>query len=108
MLAGGFVLVASLAYLVALFAVASWGDRRADAGRSVIGNPWVYTLSLAVYCTAWTFYGSVELAAGSGLAFLPVYLGPTIACLLFAFLLRKILRITKAYGITSIADFIAA
>jgi Na+/proline symporter/nitrogen-specific signal transduction histidine kinase len=106
--AGGLVLVLSLGYLLALFAVASWGDRRADAGRSVIGNSWIYTLSLAVYCTAWTFYGSVELAAGSGLAFLPVYLGPTIVCLLLTFLVHKILKIAKAYGITSIADFIAA
>jgi Na+/proline symporter/nitrogen-specific signal transduction histidine kinase len=102
------VLLLSLAYLLLLFAIASWGDRRADRGRSVIGNPWIYTLSLAVYCTAWTFYGSVGLAAGKGLAFLPVYLGPTIGCLLFGFLLHKMLRIAKAYGITSIADFIAA
>lgn len=102
------LLLLSLAYLLGLFAIASWGDRRADQGRSVIGSPWVYTLSLAVYCTAWTFYGSVGLAAAKGLAFLPVYLGPTIACLLFGFLLHKMLRIAKAYGITSIADFIAA
>ena len=78
MLRAAAVLVLSLAYLL-LFAIASWGDRRADAGRRVIGSPWIYTLSLAVYCTAWTFYGSVELAAGSGLAFLPIYLGPTVA-----------------------------
>ena len=102
------VLVLSLAYLGLLFAIASWGDRRADRGRSVIGSAWVYTLSLAVYCTAWTFYGSVGLAAQSGLAFLPVFLGPTVGALAFAFLLRRMLRITKAYGITSIADFIAA
>ena len=102
------VLALSLSYLAVLFAVASWGDRNADRGRSVIGSPWIYTLSLAVYCTAWTFYGSVGLAAQSGLAFLPVFLGPTLGALGFVFLLPKIIRIAKAYGITSIADFIAA
>ena len=83
------------------------GRPRADQGRSLIGSPYVYTLSLAVYCTAWTFYGSVGLAARQGLAFLPVYLGPTLAacCCLPA---AQDLRITKAHGITSIADFIAA
>ncbi|MCB2011675.1 MAG: histidine kinase [Geminicoccaceae bacterium] len=102
------VAVASFIYLGTLFAVASFGDRRADAGRSVIGNPVVYTLSLAVYCSAWTYYGSVGVAATTGLAFLPIYLGPTLAALLFPFLLLKVLRITKTYGITSIADFLAA
>ena len=81
---------------------------RADQGRSVIRSPYVYTLSLGVYCTAWTFYGSVGLASRQGLDFLPVYLGPTLAALLFGFLVQKMLRITKAQGITSIADFIAA
>ncbi|MDF1587360.1 sensor histidine kinase [Marinimicrococcus flavescens] len=104
----GTALTLSILYLAALFAVASFGDRRAGQGRSVIANPYVYTLSLAVYCTAWTFFGSVGLAATGGLAFMPVYLGPTLAALLFAFVLRKILLITKAYGITSIADFISA
>ena len=74
----------------------------------MIRSPWVYTLSLGVYCTAWTFYGSVGLASRQGLDFLPVYLGPTFAALLFGFLLLKMLRITKAQGITSIADFVAA
>lgn len=108
MLSLGTVLIVSLAYLGLLFAIASFGDRRADQGRSLIRSPYVYTLSLAVYCTAWTFYGSVGLAASQGLDFLPVYLGPTLAALLFGFLVRKMLRITKAYGITSIADFAAA
>ena len=108
MLSGGLVLLVSVGYLAALFGIASWGDKRAASGRSAIGSPWVYTLSLGVYCTAWTFYGSVGLAAGHGLAFLPIYLGPTIACLLGSFVLRKMLRITKAQGITSIADFVAA
>ena len=108
MLQAWLVVLASAGYLCVLFALASWGDRRADLGRSVIRSPMIYTLSLAVYCSAWTYYGSVGLAAQKGLSFLPIYLGPTLAALLFPFVLLKVLRITKAYGLTSIADFIAA
>lgn len=108
MLTTGTVLFLSLVYLGLLFALATYGDRRADQGRSLIRSPYVYTLSLGVYCTAWTFYGSVGLASREGLDFLPVYLGPTLAALLFGFLVLKMLRITKVYGITSIADFVAA
>ncbi len=71
-------------------------DRRARAGRSLIGNPWVYTLSLGVYCTAWTYYGSVGRAATSGLWFLPIYLGPTLAMLLAWIVLRKMVRIARS------------
>jgi Na+/proline symporter/nitrogen-specific signal transduction histidine kinase len=98
----------SLLYLALLFAIASWGDRRAEVGRSVIANPYVYTLSLAVYCTAWTYFGSVGVAAAQGAGFLPVYLGPTLLAFLFLGVVRKILVVTKAYGITSIADFASA
>jgi len=106
-LASAAVLV-SLLYLGLLFALASWGDRRAELGRSVIANPYVYTLSLAVYCTAWTYFGSVGVAAAQGVGFLPVYLGPTLLALLFVGFVRKVLVIAKAYGITSIADFASA
>ncbi|PWC39104.1 sensor histidine kinase [Azospirillum sp. TSO35-2] len=102
------VLLTALAYLSALFAIAHWADRRAAAGRSVIASPTVYALSLAVYCTTWTFYGSVGRAATLGIGFLPVYLGPTLLMLLAPLLLRKILRIAKAHRITSIADFLAS
>lgn len=102
------VLTASFAYLLLLFAVAYWADRRAREGRSVIGNAWVYTLSMGVYCTAWTYFGSVGRAASSGLWFLPIYLGPTLALLLAGAVLRKMIRIARRYRITSIADFIAS
>ncbi len=108
MLNTSIVLLVSLLYLGVLFAIASFGDSRADRGHSVIRSPWIYTLSLGVYCTAWTFYGSVGLASRQGLEFLPVYLGPTLAALLLGFLPLKMLRIAKAQGITSIADFIAS
>ncbi len=102
------IVAAGAAYLGLLFVIASWGDRRAHEGRQLIDHPLIYTLSMAVYCTSWTFYGSVGLASQSGIAFLPTYLGPTLAALLFPFVLHKILKIAKTYGITSIADFLAA
>ena len=105
---GWVILAVSALYLGGLFAIAWWGDQRAAAGRSLIANPWVYSLSAAVYCTAWTFYGSVGRATTSGIGFLPIYLGPTLAAALWFFLLRKIVRISKTERITSIADFIAA
>ncbi|HEX6142161.1 MAG TPA: sensor histidine kinase [Geminicoccaceae bacterium] len=108
MLGGWTILLVSSAYLGLLFGVAWLGDRRAEQGRSIINSGTVYTLSIAVYCTAWTFYGSVGRAAAGGIGFLPIYLGPTLMACLWWFLLRKMLRITKAYGITSIADFIAS
>ena len=67
MLNTGTILIVSFLYMGLLFAIAYWGDKRADEGRSIIANPYIYTLSLAVYCTAWTFYGSVGMAARSGL-----------------------------------------
>jgi signal transduction histidine kinase/Na+/proline symporter len=108
MLSPALVLGASSAYLLLLFAVAAWADRRAAAGRSVIGNAWVYALSMAVYCTAWTYFGSVGRAASGGVWFLPVYLGPMLAMLLAWVVLRKMIRIAHRHRITSIADFIAS
>ncbi|MEO0003739.1 MAG: hypothetical protein RLZZ22_1431, partial [Pseudomonadota bacterium] len=102
------VVAISLAYLLTLFAVAAHGDRRAAAGRSVIASPWVYALSLAVYCSAWTYFGSVGRAASSGVWFLPIYLGPMLAMVLAWLVLRKMLRIAQRYRITSIADFISS
>ena len=104
----GTILFVSFFYIGLLFAIAYWGDKRADAGRSVIANSYIYTLSLAVYCTAWTFYGSVGMAAHSGLGFLTIYIGPTLMSILGWLVLRKIIRISKVHRITSIADFIAS
>lgn len=108
MLTGALIAVISFAYVGLLFAIAYYGDKRADAGRSIIANPYIYTLSLAVYCTSWTFYGSVGRAATSGIGFLPIYLGPTLMAALWWYVLLKMVRISKAHRITSIADFIAS
>ena len=102
------ILLAAFGYRSLLFAVAYWGDKRADAGRSVVASPYVYALSIAVYCTAWTFYGSVGRAASGGVDFLPIYLGPTLVALLWWHVTRKILRISRSNRITSIADFVAS
>jgi Na+/proline symporter/nitrogen-specific signal transduction histidine kinase len=102
------VLAASLAWLGALLAVAAWAEKRAAAGRSVVASSTVYALSLAVYCTAWTYFGSVGRAAAGGPAFLAIYLGPTLAMGLGWLVLRKIVRIAREQRLTSIADFIAS
>ncbi len=102
------IVAISFLYLALLFAVAYVGDKRADAGRSIIANPTIYALSLAVYCTTWTYYGSVGRAASSGLGFVPIFLGPTLVVALWWFVMLKMVRIGKAHRITSIADFIAS
>ncbi|MFZ5510160.1 MAG: ATP-binding protein [Pseudomonadota bacterium] len=108
MLQGWVIAAVSFAYLGILFAIAYYGDKRADAGRSIIANPYIYALSLAVYCTTWTFYGSVGRAASTGIGFLPIYLGPTLMAALWWYVMRKIIRISKTQRITSIADFVAS
>ena len=108
MLSAPLVVGASFAYLLLLFGVAHFGDRRAAQGRSVIGNAWVYALSMGVYCTAWTYFGSIGRAATAGVWFLPIYFGPTLAMVLAWMVVRKMIRISRSYRITSIADFIAS
>ena len=102
------VVLASFGYIGLLFAIAWYADRRAKAGRSIIANPYIYSLSLAVYATAWTFFGSVGRAAHDGVGFLPIYIGPTLMILLGWFVLRKMIRITKQARITTLADFAAS
>ncbi|WP_411896173.1 ATP-binding protein [Winogradskyella sp. A2] len=92
-------------YLVALFVIAFVSEKNSKS--KWVNNSIVYTLSLAVYCTAWTYYGSIGIAANSGIDFLPIYLGPVIAAPLWIVLLRKIIRISKQHKISSIADFIS-
>ncbi|HRK72943.1 MAG TPA: sensor histidine kinase, partial [Rhodothermales bacterium] len=108
MLPAWVTLLIAMLYLALLFAIAWWGDRRAEQGRSIVGNAYGYALSLAVYCTAWTFYGSVGRAASEGIGFLPIFVGPTLMMPLSWLILRKMIRISKRYRITSIADFVAS
>lgn len=108
MISAQIVALTSLAYFALLFAVAYYADKRRAEGRSLISNSHIYSLSVAIYCTSWTFYGSVGRAANSGLDFLPIYLGPTLIAFTWWFLLRKMVRISKEQNITSIADFLSS
>jgi phosphoserine phosphatase RsbU/P len=104
----GIVASLSLFYFGMLFAVAYYADQRSKAGRSLIDNANVYSFSLAVFCTSWTFYGSVGRAATSGIDFLAIYLGPTLMAFTWWFLLRRMVRISKEQNIASIADFVSS
>jgi Na+/proline symporter/CheY-like chemotaxis protein/two-component sensor histidine kinase len=108
MLQGWVVVVSAIAYIGFLFAVASYGDRAARRPISGRGRPTIYALSFAVYCTSWTFFGSVGLAATSGLEFLTIYIGPIVMIGLGYPLIQRIIQLTKAERITSVADFVAA
>ncbi len=92
-------------YLTMLFVLAYFAEKNKRSKWT--NNPYVYTLSLAVYCTAWTYYGSVGIASSSGISFLAIYLGPVIALPLWIVLMRKVIRISKQHKISSIADFIS-
>jgi Na+/proline symporter/nitrogen-specific signal transduction histidine kinase len=109
MLSFNLLLIVSLGYVSLLFALAFYVDRRARQGRL----PWmrssvVYTLSISVYCTSWTFYGAVGSAARNGLEFITIYLGPTLVFIGWWWLLRKLVRIGRTHRITSIADLISS
>ncbi|MGR3618333.1 MAG: sodium:solute symporter, partial [Roseovarius sp.] len=96
-------------YVLGLFAVAFWAEKRAAEGRAGwLNSPLTYTLSLSIYTTAWTFYGAVGSAARSGLEFMTIYLGPVIVFVGWFWLLRKLVRIGRAQRITSIADMISS
>src|ERR1700680_3307933 len=108
MLQGWMVVGIALAYIGFLFAVASYGDRMRSGGITRANASFIYPLSLAVYCTSWTFFGSVGLASKQGLDFITIYIGPMLMIGLGYPLVLKVVRLAKAQNITSIADFIAA
>ncbi|MCA1959528.1 MAG: sodium:solute symporter family protein, partial [Desulfomonile sp.] len=95
-------------YMGLLSAVAAWAEGKSQKGRSLANNPLVYSFALGVYCTTWTYYGSVGTAATSGLLFLTLYFGPTMVIVLWGSIQRKLIRIRNEYRITSIADFISS
>ena len=98
-----------LAYVISLFAVAFWAERASMQGRANwLRSPMIYTLSLSIYCTGWTFYGAVGYAARSGLEFVTIYLGPSLVMLGWWWILRKLVRIGRAQRVTSIADLISS
>src|SRR6202166_654753 len=108
MLQAWVVIAVALAYIGLLFLVASYGDQTRGLGREGRTRLLIYPLSLAIYCTSWTFFGSVGSASRTGYEFLTIYIGPVLMIGLFSPLLKRIVRLAKAQNITSIADFIAA
>ncbi|MFV8331964.1 ATP-binding protein [Flavobacterium sp. GSP14] len=92
-------------YLSILFYIAYWSEKRSHSKWT--NNPYIYSFSLAVYCTAWTYYGSIGVAAESGLGYLPIYLGPILIIPTWMIILKKIIRISRVNKISSIADFIS-
>ncbi len=96
-----------LFYMGALFLVETWVERRSKEGKSLPGGAIIYAASLGIYCTTWTYYGSVGKAATSGLMFLPVYLGPTLVFVFGQSILKRLVRLKNKYRITNIADLIA-
>jgi Na+/proline symporter/signal transduction histidine kinase len=109
MVAFNVLILALVLYVALLFTVAFIAERRARAGRfGWLRSPWVYTLSLSIYCTAWTFYGAVGYAARSGLEFVTIYLGPTLVMVGWWWVVRKLVRIGRSQRITSIADLISS
>src|SRR5262245_38945431 len=108
MLAEPSVLALSLAYVGLLFAVAYIGDRHARAWSTSSVAPAVYGLSLAIYCTSWTFSGAVGRASTAGFDFILIYTGPALLIALGYPMLRKMVRLAKQHNVTSIADFLAA
>lgn len=109
MLSADFVIATAVVYVGLLFVLAYFGDRRArEQKSSFLHSPAVYTLSISVYCTSWTFYGAVGNAARSGLEFLTIYLGPTIVFVGWYFVLRRLVRISHLQRITSVADLLSS
>ncbi|MEL7138076.1 MAG: histidine kinase dimerization/phospho-acceptor domain-containing protein, partial [Pseudomonadota bacterium] len=109
MLSQDTLLAVALGYVVLLFAVAFLCDRRAQLAHGRwLQSPLVYTLSISVYCTSWTFYGAVGSAARSGLEFATIYLGPTLVFIGWWWTLRKLVRIGRVHRITSIADLVSS
>ncbi|MEJ6398490.1 ATP-binding protein [Yoonia sp. 208BN28-4] len=103
------IVVVSLVYVAFLFVIAFMAERSAARGENAwLQSPLIYTLSLSIYCTAWTFYGAVGYAARSGLEFVTIYLGPTLVLLGWWWILRRLVRIGRAQRITSIADLISS
>jgi Na+/proline symporter/signal transduction histidine kinase len=102
------VILAVCVYVGLLFAIARLSEQRAKTGRNWANHPLAYSLGLGVYCTTWTYYGSVGKATNEGMLFLTIYLGPTLGMLFASRILKRLVRLKNTHHITSIADFISA
>ena len=102
------LLLCSLLYIGVLFAIAWYGDKRIRQNRPLPHRAIIYSLSLAVYCTSWTYYGAVGKAATSGWEFFSIYLGPILVFVFDYPFLKKVAAICREQNITTIADFISS
>jgi len=102
------VIELTVLYFITLFVIGYVVERKISQGKKWLDNPLIYALALAIYCTAWTYYGNVGLAASSSMLFVAVYIGPSLFFIFWWSMLRKLVRIRHEYNITSIADFISA
>jgi len=104
-----FVLFIATAYALFLFCIAFYADSRYRRSQSrILSSPIIYTLSLSVYCTAWTFYGAVGSAVRNGFEFLTIYLGPTLIFIGWWWFLRRLVQVGRSEQVTSIADLISS
>lgn len=109
MISSNVVILVAISYVAVLFGVAALADRQVAKGQfSWLKSPMVYTLSLSVYCTGWTFYGAVGSAVRNGLEFAAIYIGPTLLFIGWFWLLRKLVRVGRTQRITSIADLVSS
>ena len=109
MISSNVVILVAITYVAVLFGVAALADRQVERGHfGWLKSPMVYTLSLSVYCTGWTFYGAVGSAVRNGLEFAAIYLGPTLLFIGWFWLLRKLVRVGQTQRITSIADMVSS
>lgn len=103
-----FLFLVALLYFICLFTIALYGDSNTGKHTFAPLKPYIYALSIAVYCSSWTFYGAVGTATQQGWDFLPIYLGPFLVFVFGHSVIRKIIRIGKRQNTTSIADFLAS
>lgn len=102
------VALLALLYVSGLFFIANWAERHSAVQAIQKHSKWIYSLTLAVYCTSWTYYGAVGSAVSSGWDYIPIYLGPILLLLFGQPVLRKLLHVVKKHNVTSITDFISA
>lgn len=108
MLSSAGITLVVLFYVGLLFLLSFLYEKRIVKKNALFSTAIIYSLSLAVYCTAWTFYGSVGMGASRGLLYLTIYLGPTCCAIVWWSVVRKLIRIKNRFKITSIVDFVAA
>src|SRR5664279_3438214 len=100
MFSGWWLSALAVVYLGSLFAIAHYGDRRAVYSRQVRLRPYIYSFTLGVYCTSWTFFGAVGSAVREGWGYLAIYVGPALVFLLAPAFWRRLIEVGRAHGVT--------